>query len=122
MCCCFKTRKQPAIAITILSSLVLICGIVIAFLAYRFAVSDSFFKVKTLQGVADVDFDKFTKYYFYIQLGAGCIAILTGFFGFFFTCCKKMCYVHCFGTFLTFTWMIILSLGSAATYASYGSQ
>ena len=48
MCCCFKTRKQPAVALTILSSLVFLCGIAIAALAIRFAVGDSFFTVKTL--------------------------------------------------------------------------
>jgi hypothetical protein len=43
MCCrCFKTRNQASITLTILSSLVLICGIVIAALAIRF--------VKTYEG------------------------------------------------------------------------
>ena len=45
MCCCFKSRKQPAVAIAILSSLVFIAGIVIAAFAIQFAVGSSFFTV-----------------------------------------------------------------------------
>ena len=103
--------------------MVFICGIVIAALAIRFAVGDSFFTVKTLQGdISDVDIDRFKNISFGILLGAGCIAFLTGFFGFFFTCCKKKCYAVIFGIFLSFTWIIIIVLGCIVTAVSYGSQ
>lgn len=45
---CFKTRKQPAIVLSVLSALVLIAGAAIAALAIRFGVGDSFFNIKTL--------------------------------------------------------------------------
>jgi hypothetical protein len=58
MCCCFKTRRTPSIWLSVLSALVFIAGVVIAALAIQFAVGDSFFTVKTLQGdVSDVNVD-----------------------------------------------------------------
>jgi cation transporter-like permease len=96
---------------------------VIAALAIRFAVGDSFFTVKTLQGdITDINVDKFKNISFGILLGAGCIAFATGFFGFFLTCCKKKCYAVIYGIFLSFTWVIILILGCIVTAVSYGSQ
>ena len=95
----------------------------IAALAIRFAVGDSFFTIKTLQGeVSDVDIDRFKNISFGILLGSGIIAFLTGFFGFFFTCCKKKCYAIIFGIFLSFTWLVIIVLGCIVTTVSYGSQ
>jgi len=123
MCCCFKTRRTPAIWLSVLSALVLLAGIAIAALAIRFGVGDSFFNVKTLKGeVSNEDIDKFKNIGFGILLGAGCVAFLTGFFGFFFTCCKKKCYAVIFGIFLSFTWVIIIVLGAIITAVSYGSQ
>lgn len=123
MCCCFKTRKTPAIALSVLSALVFICGVVIAALAIRFAVGDSFFTVKTLQGdISDINVDRFKNISFGILLGAGCIAFATGFFGFFLTLCNRRCYAVIYGIFLSFTWVIILVLGCIVTAVSYGSQ
>jgi len=122
MCCCFKTRKTPAIILSILSALVLIAGCVIAAFAIHFAVGDSFFNIKTLKGdVSDVQIDNFKNVSFGILLGAGIVAFATGFFGFFFTCCKKRCYAVIYGIFLSFTWIIILVLGCIVTAVTYSS-
>lgn len=122
MCCCFKSRKQPALAITILSSLVLIAGIVISALAIRFAVGSSFFTIATLTGTpADINVNNFKNVSFGILLGAGLTALATGVFGFFFTCCKKPCYAIIYGVFLSVTWVIIIILGAIVTGVSYGS-
>jgi cation transporter-like permease len=97
-------------------------GIVISALAIRFAVGDSFFTVKTLQGdISDVNVDRFKNISFGILLGAGIIAFSTGFFGFFFTCCKTKCFAVIYGVFLSFTWIIILVLGCIVTAVSVGS-
>ena len=123
MCGCFKTRRQPAIILTVLSSLVLLCGVVIVALAARFAVGESFFTAKTLNGdITHKDLDQFKNISYGILLGAGCVAFLTGFFGFFFTCCKKKCYAVIFGIFLSSTWIVIIFIGTVLTGISYGSQ
>jgi hypothetical protein len=103
--------------------LIFCIGIVISALAIRFAVGDSFFTVKTLQGdISDVEVDKFKNISFGILLGAGIIAFSTGFFGFFFTCCKSKSFAVIYGIFLSFTWIIILVLGCIVTAVSVGSQ
>jgi|688.fasta_scaffold857041_1 hypothetical protein len=48
MCVCFKERRQPALGITILSSLVLFLGLLITALAIKSAVGDTFFNIKNL--------------------------------------------------------------------------
>ena len=119
---CFKSRKQPALALTILSVLIFCIGIAISALAIRFAVGDSFFTIKTLKGdIAEVDVDKFKNVSFGILLGAGIVAFATGFFGFFFTCCKSKSFAVIYGIFLSFTWIIILVLGCIVTAVSVGA-
>lgn len=108
---------------TILSVFVFISGAVVAALAIRFALGGSFFNLLNADGTpADVNVARFKNISFGILLGAGIIALLTGFYGFFFMRCKDRCFAVWYGIFLSFTWIIILILGCVVTAVSYGSQ
>ena len=114
--------KESRIAMAVLSAIIVCIGIAISALAIHFALGDSFFTIKTLNGdIADFDVEKFKNVSFGVLLGAGIVAFATGFFGFFFTCAKSKAYTIIYGTFLTFTWMIILVLGCIVTAVSVGA-
>jgi hypothetical protein len=69
-----------------------------------------------------VNLEKFKNISYGILLGAGTVAFATGFFGFFFTCCKTKCYVITYGVFLSFTWLSILVLGAFVTSVAFGTN
>ena len=70
--------------------------------------------------------NNFKNVSFGILVGAGGVAFLTGFFGFFLAskCCagsKGRSFAVVYGIFLSFTWIIIIVLGAIVTAVSYGS-
>jgi hypothetical protein len=105
---------------------VFIAGAVVVGLAVRFQVGDSMFNIKTLSDAikgeglpADLTLDRFKNISFGILVGAGGVGVLTGIFGFFFTCCKSKCYAVMYGIFLSVTWVVIIILGAILTAVSY---
>jgi hypothetical protein len=105
-----------------MSLLVLIAGGAIAALAIRFAVGDNVFNVQQIvDNVTQANPEVFKNASFGILLGMGVIAFATGFFGFFFTCCKSKCYAVIYGLILGFTWIIVVTIGALITAVSYGS-
>ena len=52
---CFKVRRKPAIALSILSAIVFIFGVAIAALAINFALADSVFTIEALPGQNDIN-------------------------------------------------------------------
>ena len=124
MCVCFKTRRQPALALTMLSALVIIFGIIISVLAIKFAIGDSFFNVSSIGDLDpnDIDVSRFKRASFGLLLSMGLIALVTGGFGCLFTCCKQRWYAILYGIFLSFTWIFIFLLGCIITGASVTSE
>ena len=120
---CFKTRRPPAITVSVFSGIVFILGIVIMALAIQFTIGATWWNTTGSDGnAADVNVEKFKNTSFGILVSAGIIAFITGIYGMFFTCCVNKCYAILFGTFLGFTWIAMLVMGSIVTAVSNASQ
>lgn len=124
MCVCFKTRRQPAIALTVLNSLIIVFGLIISILAIKFAIGDTFFNVKSLKDLDpdDIDTAGFKRSSFGLLLAAGLIAVATGGFGCLFTCFKQRWYAVIYGIVLSFTWIFIFIIGCVVTGVSLTSE
>ena len=113
--CCFKSRKTPALIITILSVLVIIAGLAIAIIA---------FGAQAAESVLDSDYEEMQQFSTYktgafgVIAAAGIISILVGIMGLLFICIKHRCYALCFGTLLGGIWMWIVIMGGVLATAS----
>ena len=122
--CCFNKRKTPIKVMTGISIVIFVLGLTMTGLAINFAAGKTFFTVLNdetdIQG-QDAALERFKNTSFGYLLGAGVLGITTGFFGFFFKCCKRRCYNVFYGTILTVTWIAMCIFGGIVTSVGYGA-
>ncbi len=118
---CFKERKKPALIVTILSVLVVLCGITMIIETIIFAVSSNILDADL--GTVTNAAAKFKTITYAILLAFACLAFVTGIFGT--TCgCKpcakgSICWPVWFGISLFFVWIITLIVGAILTAISF---
>lgn len=118
---CFEDRKKPALIVTILSAIIILCGLIMVVESIIFAAQDDVLSADL--GTVSEQAANFKNLSYGTLLAFSFMAIITGLAGT--TCgCKpcakgNICCPILFGIALFFVWLITLIVGSIITAVSF---
>ena len=108
---CFKQRKGPAIAVTIFSGLIVIVGLIMIYLSFKFKGTDVFNLGEDSESTADNEVSDFKNTAFRVLFSASLIAVIIGGCGMSLMCIKHRGCAVAFGCALLPVWVLLLISG-----------